>query len=228
MAGILAAMGGPRTEQPTGDLPRLHLGCGERYLEGYVNIDFPPSEHTVQQASPADELADIRHLRYEPESVVEVRLHHVFEHFDRPTALRLLVDWHEWLVEGGRLTIETPDFERSVKAFVRHIGRGDRGTILRHVFGSHEAAWAVHWDGWYEQRYRRVLGALGYASLDFEKAKWRGTHNITVHAERAGGRRSREAQMSAATQILRDSLVDDSPSELRLLDEWVSRLRASA
>jgi predicted SAM-dependent methyltransferase len=209
----------------TGDLPKLHLGCGERYLDGYVNIDYPPSEHTVQETSPADQLADITRLEYEPDSVAEIRLHHVFEHFDRPTALRLLIDWHEWLAEGGRLTIETPDFDRSVRAFTRRIGRRDPGTILRHVFGSHEADWAVHWDGWYAERYRRTLGALGYGSLEFEREQWRDTYNITVHALREGGGRDRSKQLDAAEKLLRDSLVDESDSELRLLAEWSRRLR---
>jgi hypothetical protein len=191
-----------------------------------VNIDYPPSEHTVQQTSPADELADITRLRYPSESVAEVRLHHVFEHFDRPTALRLLIDWHDWLVEDGRLVIETPDFERSARAFARRIGRGDRGTILRHVFGSHEASWAVHWDGWYPGRYRTVLTRLGFGDLEFERSKWRGTYNVTVDARRQGGPRDREKQLIAAEQILRDSLVDDSESERRLLAEWAGRLRA--
>jgi predicted SAM-dependent methyltransferase len=204
----------------------LHLGCGERYLDGYVNIDYPPSEHTVQQTSAADQLADIARLAYEPASIAEIRLHHVFEHFDRPTALRLLIDWHEWLAEGGRITIETPDFDRSVRAFTRRAGRGDPGTILRHVFGSHEADWAVHWDGWYEERYRRTLGALGYGSFVFERETWRSTYNITVHARREGGLRDRESQLDAADELLRDSLVDESESELRLLAEWSRRLRA--
>ena len=80
---------------------RLHLGCGEKYLEGYVNIDYPPDEHSVQVSSPADVYADITELSYEPGSVAEVRLHHVFEHFDRVTALSLLIDWYAWLEEGG-------------------------------------------------------------------------------------------------------------------------------
>jgi predicted SAM-dependent methyltransferase len=205
-------------------LPRLHLGCGERYLDGYVNIDYPPSEHTVQKTSPADQLADITRLEYAPESVAEVRLHHVFEHFDRPTALRLLIDWHEWLEEGGRLVIETPDFERSARAFTRRFRRGDPGTILRHVFGSHEAAWAVHWDGWYAERYLRTLGALGFGSIGFKREKWRGTYNITVTAHRRGGSRDRSAQLRAAEGLLRDSLVDESESELRLLAEWSRRM----
>src|SRR4051812_1479624 len=122
---------------------RLHLGCGERHLDGYVNIDYPPSEHTVQTATAADELADITRLEYPAGSVAEIRLHHVFEHFDRPTALRLLADWRGWLAPGGELTIETPDFERCARAFARRTTTEKRREVLlRHMFGSHEAAWA--------------------------------------------------------------------------------------
>lgn len=217
--------GSPNT--PKSGLPRLHLGCGERYLDGYVNIDLPSEHHTVLATAP-DQLADISTLSYPPESVAEVRLHHVFEHFDRPTALRLLIDWHEWLTPGGKLMIETPDFERAAQAFVRRVGRGDRGAILRHVFGSHEAAWAVHWDGWYADRYRRTLEGLGFGTLHIERAKWHGTHNITVTATRLGSTRTREGQLAVASDLLRESLVDESDSERRLLAEWTRRLRQGA
>lgn|GEM_PF-4874883 len=42
----------------------LHLGCGGRHLEGYRNIDFPPSEHTVQTEIRVDEYSDIRELSH--------------------------------------------------------------------------------------------------------------------------------------------------------------------
>ena len=223
--------------QASGPL-KLHLGCGERYLEGYVNIDFPATEHSVQTAMRPDVLADIRQLDYPAQSVSEVRLHHVFEHFDRATALRLLIDWRTWLSPGGTLIIETPDFERSATAFLLAarlgaLGRGPlrrivgrrRGTQLRHVFGSHEAAWAVHWDGWHKARYERTLGRLSYDSLAFKRERWRGTHNITVTARVSAPAPPRETLLSAAEDLLRDSLVDDSESERRQHAHWVSILR---
>ncbi len=33
---------------------RLHLGCGENHFDDYINIDFPPSEHSVQTKVAAD------------------------------------------------------------------------------------------------------------------------------------------------------------------------------
>ena len=205
---------------------KLHLGCGERYLDGYLNIDFPPSEHSVQQTAPADEFADITGLTYPDGTVDEVRLHHVFEHFDRPTALRLLVDWRLWLGREGRLVIETPDFERCARAFAMPLTtRRRRGVLLRHMFGSHEAAWAVHWDGWYRDRYRRTLTALGFDDLEFERAKWRGTYNLTVTARPGSAPVDRAGLLDGAEQLLRESLVDDSASELELLSAWVGVLR---
>jgi len=94
---------------------RLHLGCGELYLPGYLNVDLPSREHTVQRTSVADLYADIARLSFAQMSIAEIRLHHVLEHFDRVTAIRLLIQWYLWLEEGGKLVIETPDFERSVR-----------------------------------------------------------------------------------------------------------------
>jgi predicted SAM-dependent methyltransferase len=214
----------PEPERPL----RLHLGCGEQYLDGYVNIDYPPSEHSVQVSSPADEFADITALSYEPATVAEIRLHHVFEHFDRPTALRLLVDWRTWLRPGGLLWIETPDFERCARDFlVRRMFRRRPDVPLRHIFGSHEAAWAVHWDGWYEDRYRETLGTLGYSELSFERRRWQGTHNITVRARVTTPAPVREQLLISAERLLAQSLVDETISERRLLEYWVRQLRSS-
>lgn len=206
-------------------LIRLHLGCGERYMDGYVNVDFPPETQSLMDTSKADLYADLTELEYEPQSVQEVRLHHVFEHFDRPTALRLLLDWYDWLAPGGVLVIETPDFERCARAFFMPWRRKRRGVLLRHIFGSHEAGWAVHQDGWYEAKFRRHLKSLGFERLRFARQRWRGTHNITVTAYRGEQEQERAVREAAAEKLLRDSLVDESESELRLLGIWSAAVR---
>src|SRR6185369_2221030 len=94
---------------------KLHLGCGQRYLDGYINIDFPSSSHSIQETSVADLHADILSLHYPEKSVEEIRSHHVFEHFPRPIACALLAGWYLWLKEGGLLRIEVPDFRRTAQ-----------------------------------------------------------------------------------------------------------------
>jgi ADP-heptose:LPS heptosyltransferase/glycosyltransferase involved in cell wall biosynthesis/2-polyprenyl-3-methyl-5-hydroxy-6-metoxy-1,4-benzoquinol methylase len=203
---------------------RLHLGCGQQHLNGYVNIDYPPSEHTVQQTQTADIFADITQLDFPSQHVDEIRLHHVFEHFDRPAALALLCKWHLWLKTGGRLVIETPDFDASIDLI--RSGRcsyQEKQAILRHLFGSHEADWAVHKDGWYGEKFQSVFGRLGFDDIRVEFNKWGITRNVTVSAVKAKPV-SLEALADAAKQILGDSMIDQSQSEKKQWGVWCRKL----
>jgi len=203
---------------------RLHLGCGGIHLKGYVNFDYPPSEHTSQTMVGADIFADITTLDFPHESVDEIRLHHVFEHFDRPTALALLCRWNQWLKIGGILTIETPDFSASISLIQSpDYSYQQKQVVIRHVFGSHEAKWAIHYDGWYEEKFRHILESLGFGDLHFEFHKWKMTCNITVHAKKLSRIHLKDLQ-SAASNLLLNSLVDDSDIETRLLQVWQQNL----
>lgn len=149
------------------ELPKLHLGCQEKYLPGYINIDLPPEEHTAGEVK-ADIYADVRTLVYKPESISEIRSHHLLEHFSRQEALILLSRWHRWLAVGGLLHVETPDFEASAQKFLDG-SLDDRFVLARHIFGSHEASWAHHLDYWSEDKFVYVLKTLGFGELRFEK-----------------------------------------------------------
>ena len=208
---------------------KLHLGCGGVYLDGYRNIDLPVEAHGVQDAIRPDVYADITTLEFPPESVSEIRLHHVFEHFRRPTALRLLIDWYGWLEPGGQLMIETPDFARCARTLLWKRSPADQMKILRHVFGSQEADWALHCDGWYAAKFRWVLGELGFEKVRARRSAWRGTFNVTVRSRKPlGPPRSREELMEIADRLLRLSLVDESATEQRILEVWRSAMRRPA
>lgn len=189
-------------------MAKLHLGCGTRYLEGYVNIDHPPSEHTVQHALVADRYADINDLHYPAGTIDEVRLHHVFEHFPRQIALALLCQWTDWLRPGGVLRIETPDVMASAWALISPLTSDRvRHQILRHLFGSHEASWAAHWDGWYKHRFKETLSALGYRKIRFARNRWGATRNIEVLAIRGDEKFSEEDYRVVVEKLLTKSLV---------------------
>ena len=203
---------------------KLHLGCGEVYFKGYINIDFPSSEHTIQVSSLADCHADIRTLSFPPFSIAEIRLHHVFEHFDRPTFLKLLVQWHTWLVEGGKVIIEVPDFSRCARRiFNPFIPWNNKASTMRHLFGSHEADWAYHLTGWNRQRFKHALGMLGFEVIGFHCSRRKSCYNLTVKARKLVSLSKRELQKRAVS-LLRESLVDDSSSENRILEVWKRRL----
>jgi SAM-dependent methyltransferase len=200
---------------------KLHLGCGERIFDDYVNVDFPPSAHPLQQTSRADFYADIRRLDFPDASLAEVRSHHVFEHFDRPTALALLARWQRWLTPDGSVWIETPDFDGSARVVLDEARSfRDKAVNLRHLFGSHEASWAYHLEGWSEERFRHTLTRLGYADVTIELHTYKAIHNVTARARR-GQVPSLAAQRANVAELLTESLVDASDSELEMHAIWM-------
>jgi len=203
---------------------RLHLGSGETYFKGYINIDFPSSEHTIQVSSLADCHTDIRKLNFPPFSIAEIRLHHVFEHFDRPTFLKLLVQWHTWLVEEGQIIIEVPDFNRCARRILNpFISWNNKASTMRHLFGSHEADWAYHLTSWNRQRFKHTLGILGFEVIGFHYSRWKSCYNLTVKARKLVSLSKNELE-KRAIPLLRESMVDDSSSENRILEVWKKRL----
>jgi predicted SAM-dependent methyltransferase len=83
------------------DALRLHLGCGERRWDGWVNVDMPGSgaevECDLMDTLPwADGVAD------------EIEAIHVWEHFPLPVVRGVMTEWVRVLKPGGRLTLEMP------------------------------------------------------------------------------------------------------------------------
>lgn len=204
---------------------KLHLGCGGVHLDGYRNIDLPPDEHGIQEGIEPDEFADITALSYAPRSIEEVRLHHVFEHFERPVAVRLLIDWYEWLAPGGRLVIETPDFLKCARAMLWKRSSASQMKLLRHIFGSHEARWAVHCEGWYPKKFELFLSGLGFENVSCDRSSWKGTYNVTATAVKPHDARERAELERIGDELLALSLVDRGPSELRILEVWKAGVR---
>ncbi|WP_158277356.1 alpha-1,2-fucosyltransferase [Opitutus sp. ER46] len=206
---------------------RLHLGCGEKHFDGYVNVDYPPSEHTCQTVIGADVFADVTKLRMQPRSVDEIRLHHVFEHFKRSDALGMLIIWHEALKVGGRLHLETPDVLGCAQQLVSDAPFGIKQAVIRHCFGSQEAGWAIHYDGWSEEKYRHVLSRLGFS---VETKTWRWARppylaNVEAMAVKVTDM-GRDELLAAADALLREYIVAEVPSELGMWDVWRRDMRA--
>jgi len=201
---------------------KLHLGCGQRYLEGYVNIDFPSSSHPVQDSSVADLNADILDLRYPAATIDEIRLHHLFEHFERPVACALLAGWFSWLQTDGLLHIEVPDFQKTARIILSAISSAkERGVAERHLFGSHEAAWAIHCEGYTPAMLKKMLEDFGFAVQRIRKNSWKGTHNFEILAKKPGKNILRDDFEQIASRYLTNYLLDDSASEMRLLKTWM-------
>jgi hypothetical protein len=205
---------------------KLHLGCGQRHLEGYINIDFPASEHSVQDKSVADIQADITQLSYSASSIDEVRLHHVFEHFTRPVACGLLAAWQSWLRPGGILHIEVPDFQRTARVILSAFSLiPKRAVAERHLFGSHEADWAAHCEGYTPSMLKKMVATFGFRVKEIKKNSWMGTFNFELLATKNNKDISRVAFDNIVSGYLKNYLLDDSASEDRLLEVWMKKYK---
>ncbi|MCJ7489946.1 MAG: methyltransferase domain-containing protein [Thermoplasmata archaeon] len=109
------------------DTVRLHLGCGQVYKPGYVNID-------LHDASVADMRDDIMMLPFDSESVDEIVAFHAVEHFDHINCKYLLSELSRVLKSGGEVVIETPDLEKTYSKLLRLHGEATV-PALQWIFG---------------------------------------------------------------------------------------------
>lgn len=80
---------------------KLNLGCGRKYLDGYVNCDAVASVQT-------DKVFDLNRTPYpfEPESVDEILMDNVLEHLE--DVVSVMEELHRILKPGGTATIIVP------------------------------------------------------------------------------------------------------------------------
>lgn len=203
---------------------KLHLGCGEQYFDGYINIDYPSANHNLMKVK-ADLFQDVTTLEYENNSIDEIRLHHVFEHFNRVMTTGLLIKWHKWLKVDGILHIETPDFEECSKKIIDiNTPQKIKLALLRHIEGDQAANWAYHITHWTKERFMLVLSELGFSDIEFKFTTWEHEpylSNIEVFAKKRYNF-SDEKLLEKARIILWTATVNDS--EMPTFNIWETQL----
>jgi len=107
---------------------KLHLGCGAKYFKGYINVDGYDYEgqDTSRTDSKYDIKAYLQELPFKNNSIEEILLVHVIEHFCRWKTIDLIKDFKRILKIGGRLIVEMPDLEQVAKLYVKHGRHGWR------------------------------------------------------------------------------------------------------
>ena len=84
---------------------KLHLGCGAKYIPGFVHVDIQDHPHV-------DFCSSVKSLPFaNNDSVDLIYASHVLEHFGRHEIDDVLREWHRVLRKGGALRVAVPDFE---------------------------------------------------------------------------------------------------------------------
>ncbi|HWL54653.1 MAG TPA: methyltransferase domain-containing protein [Chthoniobacteraceae bacterium] len=101
---------------------KLNFGCGARFADSWVNIDFHSNDPRVQRVNL------LNRFPFDSESFDAVYSSHVLEHFTQAQGRFLIGEAHRVLRKGGVLRIVVPDLEASCREYLRVLSlpEGDR------------------------------------------------------------------------------------------------------
>ena len=99
---------------------KLNLGCGDKILPGYINIDTVSERKTKKP----DIIADIRDLQSIKTSIAdEILAVHVIEHFYYWEVIPLLTSWKRILKPGGKIILECPNLRYACQMLLENPGK---------------------------------------------------------------------------------------------------------
>jgi SAM-dependent methyltransferase len=110
------------TVPPPDGKVRLNLGCGDKILQGYINVDFAES----RKGNKPDIISDLRALEFAHDYADEILSVHVIEHFYPWEAKDLLLHWKDILKPGGRLVLECPNILTAAEMLLKDPDRAAR------------------------------------------------------------------------------------------------------
>jgi SAM-dependent methyltransferase len=156
---------------------RLNLGCGDKLLPGYVNVDVAAS----RAGRRPDVLCDLRRLTpFESDSVEEILSVHAIEHFWRWEAADVLREWLRVLKPGGVMILECPNLATACAELLKDpdcfAGAGRDGQLTMWVLYG-DPAWQdplmCHRWGYTPQSLMRLMGEAGLVKLRQEPAQFK-------------------------------------------------------
>lgn len=149
-----------KTKPPS---PFLHLGCGNKNLKGYTNIDILPS-------SACDMVADISNLPFANDSCERIYSCANIEHFSRATWKHVLKHWYNLLKPGGLLRLSTADFAAACEEYLtnRNISQ-----LLGLIVGGQKDKYDFHGMVFDFALLERALSEIGFKNI--HRYKWQET-----------------------------------------------------
>lgn len=148
---------------------KLHLGCGKRYIPGYIHIDAVEYPHI-------DHVSTIDHLSFIQDESVEVIYNcHVLEHFKRKEVGRVLAEWRRVLKKGGVLRTAVPDFEKICEIYMKY---KDISKVIGPIFGKQDYLYNIHYNVFDFESLSEVLNHAGFGEI--KKYDWRKTEHADV------------------------------------------------
>jgi len=100
--------------------PKLHIGCGDRLLTGWLNTDYEPELPLVMHLDARE------HFPFKDETFDHIYSEHVIEHMSYWDGVKMLTECFRVLKISGKIRISTPDL-----AFLIDLTRRDKSDLQR-------------------------------------------------------------------------------------------------
>lgn len=149
---------------------KLHLGCGKRFIPGFIHIDAVDYPHV-------DHVSTIENLSFIPDGSVDLIYNcHVLEHFKRRDVLKVLKEWNRTLKPGGVLRVSVPDFSSLCEVYMRY-GK-DLGLVIGALFGRQDYLYNIHYNVFDFTSLSALLGEAGFEEV--KRYDWRETEHADI------------------------------------------------
>jgi predicted SAM-dependent methyltransferase len=149
---------------------KLHLGCGEKKIPGFINVDIRPDVNP-------DIIDNISNLsQFEDGSVDLIYCCHVLEHFGRHDYYKVLQTWTKKLKKGGKLRLSVPDLDVAIKLIYEK--KYPLKKIIGLFYGGQTYKENYHYMGFNYDILENDLKELGYSKI--YKWDWRKTEHSNI------------------------------------------------
>jgi predicted SAM-dependent methyltransferase len=161
----------------------LNLGCGNKFINGFVNVDtvkpdgeLPPDHQFVED--------DIRSLdSFENGVASNIVAFHVLEHIPVYDIEPTLIRWYEVLGPGGRVVVELPCIVKSCVNLLQMLTSKDTGLLYQNgllgIYGTPDPKnpWMEHKWGWTFETLSQQFRNAGFVNIREEMPQ---THMKTL------------------------------------------------
>lgn len=153
-----------------GDEVKLHLGCGDKLLDGFVNVD-------IRGELGCDVIDDISKLdKFGDGESDLIYVCHVLEHFGRFEYKSVLKRFKDVLKSGGTLRISVPDLERVNEMYSS--GEYTLKELTGFLYGGQTYPENYHYIGFDYKTLSEDLIELGFR--DVKRWDWRETEHSHI------------------------------------------------
>lgn len=135
---------------------KLNLGCNEKKIYGYVNVDLNPEVFP-------DLLDDVFVLsKVQENSVDKILAVHVLEHANIKQSKEVLKRWYSVLKPEGILQVAVPNLE---KLFGLYLWKKDIRLLQSALWGSQQNEFMYHKMGWDFKTLKEDLEEVGFKNV---------------------------------------------------------------